>query len=580
MQTAPLRIARLVLFCAGIALITLARSPEEARAQVAGDANCDGKLDDADRAAVSRDLFTATPPSCAAADANLDGRVSAADLTGVFLGPRISFLGITAADGRPAPSLGRLGDGTSVYFRNSGFGFNLVVEASPGAGGTLVGTMTFNSQNGDPLRRPDLQIELDRPLGDGSRAVCDEGGVPAVEPVDFSLEQRVSDALNDLACRFQVATTRNATCTLDSFGQSNFVSSESRAQFCFLVNGLTQFASGDTGLTVQVRDQSGRLGPARRMILRVQNGPMPPTFTPLPPTFTPTPSATPTVTATHTSTRPATPTRTASPTRSATNTPARTATRTPTGPPGTPTRTGTRTATATVTRTITPGPSPTASRNATGTSTGTPTPTFTATPAQAIGPRIVFFGLARADDVLIDPSGETAQGIDIYEPAFGSGFSIVIEAARGIGNRPVNKRTFNGSGRPDLEIEVDRPLGNGSTAVCDDSEPNIGGVPATNPPSFADDPAVTDHLNDLGCRFLDGAGEPLGRDCGEASACVRGSDGQFGCVSPETAIQFCGLIPKPVEFPPGDTTVTVRARDDRGSPGPPAQIVVRIVPPE
>ena len=555
-----------------------------------------------------------------------------ADVTGTSLGARITFLGITAADGRPAPPLGSLEDGTPVYFRNSGFGFNLVIEASPGAGGTQVGTTVFNSQNGDPSRRPDLQIEVDRSLGDGSRSVCDEGGIPAVAPVDFALTQRVSDALNDLACRFAVATTRNATCTLDSFGQSNFVSSKSRAQFCFLVNGYSQFPSGDTALTVQVRDQSGRLGPARRMILRMQNGPIPPTFTPLPATSTPTPSSTATVTATRTFTRQPTPTRTASPTPPFTRTPTRTATRTatppptrtttatptrtrtPTGPPGTPTASGTRTATATATRTITPGPSPTASRTATGTATATPTPmltptrtrtptrtatrtatplptatrtrtqpptpTFTATPAQALGPRIVFFGLARADDVLIASSGKTQQGVDIYEPLFGSGFSLVVEATRGISNRNVGTQTYNEFARPDLQIEVNRPIGDGSPTVCDDMLPNIGGVPATNPPSFADDPAITDHLNDLGCRFVDGTGQRLGRVCTETAACVRGSDGQFGCVSPQTTVQFCGLIPKPVEFPVGDTVVTARVRDALGNTGPPAQIVVRIPPPE
>src|SRR5262245_48338093 len=93
-----------------------------AAAQLIRDVNCDGRVDQADRPALVEMLF-GNDPACAAADINRDRRVSAADLIAFAAGPRVSYVGIASADGRPAPSLGTLEDGTPVYFRNAGFGF-------------------------------------------------------------------------------------------------------------------------------------------------------------------------------------------------------------------------------------------------------------------------------------------------------------------------------------------------------------------------------------------------------------------------------------------------------------------------
>jgi hypothetical protein len=124
---------------------------------------------------------------------------------------------------------------------------------------------------------------------------------------------------------------------------------------------------------------------------------------------------------------------------------------------------------------------------------------------------------------------------------------------------------------------VTRSLGNGSTTVCDDTPPIIGGVPAINPPNLSDDPtAVADPLNDLGCRFIDGGGQKVGRACTDSTACVLGTDGQFSCVSPDTTVQFCGFIGQILAFQSGDTTVTVRVRDVRGILGPAKQLIVRV----
>jgi hypothetical protein len=200
------------------------------------------------------------------------------------------------------------------------------------------------------------------------------------------------------------------------------------------------------------------------------------------------------------------------------------------------------------------------------------------TPASTAGPQIVFLGLTRADDVLLEPQGTSPSGIPIYERPFGSGFSIVVEARPGTSGRPVGQSTFNVFGCPDLQIQVTNPLGNGSFAVCDVLLPEPGGVPATNPPRFGDDQEICDRFNDLGCRFVDGAGETRARTCTDRDACVRTESGDFGCASPVATAQFCGFVAATNSFPIGDTLVTVRVRDAQGNPGPPAQIIIRVRP--
>lgn len=644
------------VLCLCVAALWLVGAAVDVRGQMSADTNCDGASNEADVQEIINRLFSPDPPSCVGTDANKDARVSAADLTALWAGPAITYIGISSADGQPSAALGRLEDGAPVYFRNAGFGFMVVIEASPSPDGSPIGLKVFDSEPTDPERRPDLQVQVDRPLGAGSVSICDEQGVPGFNPPDFAIEQTVSNALNDLACRFSASTTRGTTCTIDQFRQANFVNSKSRAQFCFAVNGFVSFPTGDTYVTARLRDQRGKLGTEQRMVVRVGSGPIPPTFTPLPPTATRTltATATPSPTITETSTRTPTRTRTPSqtpsgtplPSSTRTNTPVPTPTRTPTASAtgtasvpvtGSPTRTPTvtvprtstrtvtptrtdpggprtstrsrtptptspgatitRTRTFTMTRTMTPPRTPTRtpSPSRTGTRTPTPpptstktrtrtiTPTQTITPNQPIGPIIGFFGLVQPNDELIDPIDVNPTGIPIYERPFGSGFSLVVEASRGASNASVANFAFDEFGRPDLQIQVNRPLGDGSALVCDDGhfQFEIGGVPAINPPSFSDDQSVSDRLNDLGCRFLNGAGQPLGRACSDKFACIRFQDGRFGCVSQSIPAprQFCGQISQNLAFPTGDTLVTARVRDVAGNLGPQAQLIVRVAPP-
>ncbi len=221
----------------------------------------------------------------------------------------------------------------------------------------------------------------------------------------------------------------------------------------------------------------------------------------------------------------------------------------------------------------TPTPTITGAAPATATPTATPTTTPTATPTLAVGPQIVFFGLTAADDSLQSPSGTDPGGVPIYERPFGFSFSLVVEAAPGSAGFPIGRNALS-SGPPDLQIQATRALGNGSPEVCDVNPPQFGGVPGIDPPNLEDPAAIADALNDFGCRFIDGEGQPVARTCN--LGCVRFVSGDFGCVDDTALVQFCGQVAMPLSFPPGDTLVTARVRDNRGNLGPPAQLIVRV----
>ena len=91
----------------------------------------------------------------------------------------------------------------------------------------------------------------------------------------------------------------------------------------------------------------------------------------------------------------------------------------------------------------------------TGGATSTVTRPPTRTPAA--GPAIVFFTVTNADDSLQSPTGETADGIPIFDRPFGSGFKLVVEADGMFGGAP---STFEPGGVPALQIQTTSALGN------------------------------------------------------------------------------------------------------------------------
>lgn len=546
-------------------------------AQMPGDVDCDDAVSDDDFHALLPVLFDPDPHICRQADVNEDMRVDAADLTSllqilrrVYLGPAITFFGLTAADGRRATPLGTLPNGTVVYYRGSGFGFQVVIEAKPGSSHAQVAMGVFEPNRGDPAGRPAMQAQVNRALGTPSGEVCDaESGVPGIDPPSFALTQSITNTLNDLGCRFMTTTASRFACTQDPLGRTAFIAADSRAQFCLAVGRVIAFPRDDTVMTVQLHDEHGNESARARLLVRVGTGPMPATFTPVPPT------PTRTETATRTMTRAAGPTITRTPTVG-------TATRTPTGQPTLTTRTPTRGRTSTPLHV-----SPTATRRTTPTASGTPsrTPTHaplpTATFGTARGPIIRFLGLAKADDLLVVPEPpldpNDPNEIRVFRRPFGSGFSLVVEARPGSSGRPVGRSTFNPGGCPDLQVQATRNLGERPTqAVCDVRPPDAGGVPGIPIPQLEENAVTCDRFNDLGCRFVDGGGMTTARSCSSEQGCVRFSSGTFGCVAADATIQFCGFVAHSIAFPPGDTLITVRARDTQGALGPPQQMILRI----
>jgi hypothetical protein len=188
---------------------------------------------------------------------------------------------------------------------------------------------------------------------------------------------------------------------------------------------------------------------------------------------------------------------------------------------------------------------------------------------KAIGPVVTFAGITRADGSTVEPISVDSKGVPTFRNYIGSGFQIVVEGKPGISNLEVGRRLVGSSdakdwrSRPDLEIEATNNLGDGSRAVCDRRPPKIGGIPAINPPSFAETKEIANTLDDFSCRF-----ETF---IESESSCVVTPHGDFSFIKPDTTTQFCMVVARAWNFPPGETLVSVRLRDAEGNPGPIAQ---------
>lgn len=132
-----------------------------------------------------------------------------------------------------------------------------------------------------------MQMLVDMPLGNGSTAVCDVGGLPGVtpgstpnvtpvagggvpaQPLTFGPSQATADAMNDLSCRFSIQGTTDVACTLDANGNYNYRGVGTTVQFCGAMNFNISFASGDTHVAVQLVDVAGHIGDRRTLVVRV-----------------------------------------------------------------------------------------------------------------------------------------------------------------------------------------------------------------------------------------------------------------------------------------------------------------------
>lgn len=192
---------------------------------------------------------------------------------------------------------------------------------------------------------------------------------------------------------------------------------------------------------------------------------------------------------------------------------------------------------------------------------------------------MTFLGIAKAsgqigpDELSI---GET-NGVPIFLRTQGFGFLIIVEGRRGgDGALPGSTTSVDAPGDPDalpdLQIILSRAIGDNPTAaVCDHTPPDNGGVPAA--PSFARTVPITDAINDFGCLFVDGNGNPRGRSSTEA--CYVPPDAVPRFVNSLSQIEYCATIARTVAFPKGDTLVTVRLRNVNGIVGQEARMIIR-----
>jgi len=163
----------------------------------------------------------------------------------------------------------------------------------------------------------------------------------------------------------------------------------------------------------------------------------------------------------------------------------------------------------------------------------------------------------------------------------GAGFFIVIEAKPGSSGQSPGVITVSATGRPDMQMEANHNLGNGSLAVCDVAGPQPtqtpGGVPAVDPPNFDSTCAmtppvlcqeITDALNDFGCRFINSTSDPCTFNGMTYAHVTPGSNIKQLCTAAAVSTDW--------SFPRGDTLLTAQWLDQDGNPSLPKSIFVRV----
>ncbi|GBD27385.1 hypothetical protein HRbin30_02732 [bacterium HR30] len=192
----------------------------------------------------------------------------------MLTGPIVTAFGVADVGGQVNEPIGQDEAGRAIFSRTEEAGFILFVEGRPGRSQLPVSTVVFNPKRGDPLAQPDLQIQVNRALGDGSEVVCDAtyprvGGVPGTLLGMFDPIQSVTDALNDLGCRFRVFPEPDFACTQDRGANFVYRNPSSTVQFCALINDALTFPPGDTIVTVRLRDIGGNVGEPAQVVVRV-----------------------------------------------------------------------------------------------------------------------------------------------------------------------------------------------------------------------------------------------------------------------------------------------------------------------
>lgn len=189
----------------------------------------------------------------------------------------MTYFGIATADNRVTDPVGHDPSGIPIYQRPHPSGFLIVVEGRPG---TSRRPLSENGTDRFPVFPPaiaNFQMISNRPLGNGSAEICDEGptlndpnrpagGVPAASSFADAA------AIDDLACRFVFHNVSQESCTFDRLGNFSFVSPASTGQYCIspAVGQELAFRSGeDTTLRVRLVDTGGNIGDELSIIVRI-----------------------------------------------------------------------------------------------------------------------------------------------------------------------------------------------------------------------------------------------------------------------------------------------------------------------
>jgi hypothetical protein len=199
-------------------------------------------------------------------------------------GARISYMGAINQNGCPfcceftcqlTPTPTPLFDpqGRPIFVRGTGT-FLIVFEGAKGSSNLDPGTDIFPFGED----RGDVQVLFSRDIGDpgNNNLICDKGpppipfgGVPGINPPNFDPGAEITEAIQDVACRFTVQETSDLACTRNRFGAFSYLGSGTRKQFCFQVSQTTVFDVGDTTVAAQLQDLAGNLGPKKEFVVRV-----------------------------------------------------------------------------------------------------------------------------------------------------------------------------------------------------------------------------------------------------------------------------------------------------------------------
>jgi hypothetical protein len=176
------------------------------------------------------------------------------------------------------------------------------------------------------------------------------------------------------------------------------------------------------------------------------------------------------------------------------------------------------------------------------------------------------------------------NGIPVYTVVDPRAGMIVVEGYKRPGgndfHNPLMMYLAGTDTRPDVWIEANNNMGNGSSTVCDGGAPppTGGGIPGINPIRFFDPtPAVnlmiTHALQDFACRFTIVNNPPQ-----ITNPCTRTGTGSPAQVNSLSQMQVCDQVAQIEAFPTGDTVLTLRLQDNAGLLGPTAQIIIRVIP--